>query len=186
MKEQDRWVAQTLNEKLEARKEAVNQKRREPTALQIGSKVWYQPERQPGTDKLEPRWKGPAVVLERVGDHSYVVELQPGKRQPAHRSQLKPHMEDLYSTTPVPLYFWCGKAQELEVGPDEWEVERVLNHRHENGKTEFLVRWKGFGPEEDQWEPLGNFFFRINKDVVAYCVENGVDLDVKELLELMK
>jgi hypothetical protein len=35
----------------------------------------------------------------------------------------------------------------------EFEVERILNSERRNRKVLFLVRWKGEGPESDQWEP---------------------------------
>ena len=106
--------------------------------------MWYRPERQPGTDKLEPMWKGPGLVVSRVGNHSYEVELRPGARQPAHRSQLKPHSEDEFAGMPLPMYYFTGKASELEATPDEWEVKAIVDHRRgASGKLEFLVEWEG-------------------------------------------
>jgi len=34
-------------------------------------------------------------------------------------------------------------------GEEEWEVEKILNKRKEQGKNKYLVRWKGFTAERD-------------------------------------
>ena len=34
-----------------------------------------------------------------------------------------------------------------------FEVERVVDHRLAGGTIEFLLRWKGYGPEDDTWTP---------------------------------
>jgi len=41
-------------------------------------------------------------------------------------------------------------------GHEEWEVEKILQHRIRNRKREFLVRWKGFTQGDDTWEPEAN------------------------------
>lgn len=33
-----------------------------------------------------------------------------------------------------------------------FEVEKLIKHRGRKGNREFLVRWKGFPPEDDTWE----------------------------------
>ena len=58
-------------------------------------------------------------MRERVDSNSYVVEVAQGMMKEAHRSQLKPHMEDTLSETPLPLYYFSGKAAPLELGPYE-------------------------------------------------------------------
>ena len=122
MERVDRKVARKLNELHAKRAEQVNKRRREPPNLLEGTKVWYKLERRPETDKLAPLWKGPGIVLERIGEHSYVVELGPGVRQEAHRSQLKPYREDYANEDPFPLFYFSSKAEEVEVGPDEYIV----------------------------------------------------------------
>ncbi|XP_018619457.1 chromodomain Y-like protein 2 [Scleropages formosus] len=37
---------------------------------------------------------------------------------------------------------------------DLYEVERIVDkRRNKKGKWEYLIRWKGYGPSEDTWEP---------------------------------
>lgn len=35
-------------------------------------------------------------------------------------------------------------------------VQRILDKKLEKGKAQYLVRWKGFGPKDDTWEPAEN------------------------------
>ncbi len=35
-----------------------------------------------------------------------------------------------------------------------WELERVVDHATRRGKTYYLVRWKGYGPQYDKWLKL--------------------------------
>ena len=49
-------------------------------------------------------------------------------------------------------------ADEVDDTP-QYGVERLLNHRLKKGcknNLEFLVRWEGYGPESDSWEPRVN------------------------------
>ena len=38
----------------------------------------------------------------------------------------------------------------------EWEAEKILDHRKQQNRHEFLVHWKGFPPDDDSWEPIEN------------------------------
>ncbi|PAA66028.1 hypothetical protein BOX15_Mlig017863g3 [Macrostomum lignano] len=38
----------------------------------------------------------------------------------------------------------------------EFMVEKILAMRRRHGKRQFKIRWKGYGPEEDTWEPEEN------------------------------
>ncbi|KAM8977246.1 transcription factor SOX-13 [Pelodytes ibericus] len=42
------------------------------------------------------------------------------------------------------------------VGSDEYEVDKIVNSWLRRGCLEYLILWKGFGPEERTWKPISN------------------------------
>jgi hypothetical protein len=40
----------------------------------------------------------------------------------------------------------------LEDGSEEFEVEKILDHRRMKRGVKYLVRWKGYGVGDDTWE----------------------------------
>jgi len=45
---------------------------------------------------------------------------------------------------------------EIVNGELEYEVEGILDSRIQRSKLQYLVEWKGYGPEERTWEPVEN------------------------------
>ena len=44
------------------------------------------------------------------------------------------------------------------LGDDIFIVEKILKKkRMEDGEVRYLVKWEGYGAEENTWEPPGNF-----------------------------
>ncbi|KNZ76407.1 Chromobox like protein, partial [Termitomyces sp. J132] len=37
-----------------------------------------------------------------------------------------------------------------------YEVDEILNSRIVRGRLQYLVRWKGYEPEDDTWKPQKN------------------------------
>ncbi|EFO24116.2 hypothetical protein LOAG_04364 [Loa loa] len=47
-------------------------------------------------------------------------------------------------------------SDEDELDDDEFEVDRILNVAAMDGEVKYQVRWKGYGSDEDSWEPEWN------------------------------
>lgn len=51
----------------------------------------------------------------------------------------------------------------MSAGVERFEVQEIVDTRVVDDHREFLVRWKGYAPEEDTWEPAAG----IDADVIA-------------------
>jgi hypothetical protein len=106
--------------------------------------------------KLDQKWRGPFKVVKRVGEGAYQIDLPPHWK--GHRTFNKGRIKKFKTPT--------FKSQEqLPQRPEpalvngrelEYEVQEILAERRNGARTEFLVRWEGYGPEDDTWEPTTN------------------------------
>ena len=46
-------------------------------------------------------------------------------------------------------------------------MEEILDERARAGGKEYLVRWRGYGEEEDTWEPEENIHHSLVKEFLA-------------------
>ena len=99
----------------------------------------------------------------------------------AHRIMLKRHVVDEYHGDPIPLFYHKRTMVEEDAQPDMWLTEKILGHK-KNAKGDLLFRTKWQGSDEITWEPIGNFFHVYSADLISYCKEKGLCLDVAKYL----
>jgi hypothetical protein len=120
----------------------------EPTEFAVGDFVLVSyPERAP--TKLHPRWFGPVKVIKREG-HRYVCE------------DLRTKLPREYNVERLKKYVPDPARENLAVAAvdlEEFVVDSIVAHQgspKKKSKMMFLVRWQGYGPEADTWEPYAN------------------------------
>jgi hypothetical protein len=104
--------------------------------------------------KFMPRYDGPYTVTDAAPEISTVTLDLPDNRwmfPTFHTSQVLPFVEN--DTTLFP-------SHELECPPpvvidseQEFFINRILDEPKCGRGMQYLVRWSGYGPEEDRWLP---------------------------------
>ena len=153
----------------------------------VGDKVLVErpKEHRKGQDKLNTIWEGPVLVAEINGPHTITAQVGPTKRKALHLDQVKSFLEDLFGR-PTPLY-WTAKqktaAKASEGLEDSYDVDKILDDKvDKNGVHKFLVRWEGYGEEEDSWEPPSQFFPGLCLPFVEYAQEKGISFEMSKFL----
>lgn len=104
--------------------------------------------------KLGPRFLGPFKVIKIVNPVAYKLKLPPTmKIHPVfHVSQLQEWRRD----SEFPAHRPPSRPRPLNAAGDVYRVERLLDARQVGGRLQYLVKWDGYGPEENTWEPPQN------------------------------
>jgi hypothetical protein len=101
--------------------------------------------------KLDHKRLGPFQLIERINDVTFRLELPSNIRlsNTFHVSLLEPTTQafmDNYKT-PQPIFV---------DDHEEFEVEKILDHKVIQGLDYFLVKWSNYDDANNTWEPSGN------------------------------
>ncbi|QRW17243.1 Retrotransposable element Tf2 protein [Rhizoctonia solani] len=118
----------------------------------VGEKVWLDGKNvvlRTNSNKLDPKRLGLFKVTEKISSHAYRLRLPDtlkihdvfyvGLLSKAHKSPSQP-----FPKKPPP---------ETIEGEEEYEVEQIIDSKRQQGKWFYLIKWKGYGPEDNSWEP---------------------------------
>ncbi|KAK1789716.1 hypothetical protein P4O66_015612, partial [Electrophorus voltai] len=174
--EADRWCQesewtweethQNLCRAIPGYKRKADKKRGETPKYEIRQKVWASTRdgRAGATGKLKARYEGPYSTTGRVNEVTYRVGLT-GSSQASrafHVSSLKPVREgpfteegDSPEIPPLPL---------VMAEDPVYRVHSLLNSRRRGWGLQYLVDWKGYGPEEHCWVPASQV---LDPDLIA-------------------
>jgi hypothetical protein len=124
-----------------------------PRTLAVDEKVWLSAAHlrtSRPSKKLDQKRIGPFRIVERIGLQAYRLELPTTMKihDVFHVSLLEPAKQNVIPdrTQPPPL------PVELE-SVTEYEVEDILDSRVRHRKLQYLVKWVGYPPFENSWEP---------------------------------
>ena len=102
-------------------------------------------------NKVKPKWSGPYEVIQIVSKNVYIVESLVGKRKMYHASYLWFYEPKGYVPTEEVRNIFLQDQGELE-------IEKIANWKQNANGIFLLVKWLGFGPEQDSWEPIAHMF----------------------------
>jgi len=133
-------------------KRQFNKKRQNPQGLKVGDNMWLEnkniQQNQP-LKKLNNKRYRPFRISKDIGSKVFQLELSEGWA--IHNV----FNEDLLTQCVEPKF--KGQYKKLAPPPTiineekEYEVEEVRKYRKWGKRTQYLVHWKGYGDEHNQW-----------------------------------
>jgi len=127
-----------------------------PIEFSAGDKVWLSSlniSTQRPSKKLDWKRLGPFTILERIGTQAYRLQLPSSmKVHPVfHVSLLEP-----YVPSTIPNRTRPPPPPVIVDSQVEYEVEEILDSKYIRKSLYYLVKWKGYDPCDNTWEPASS------------------------------
>ena len=130
-------------------------------------------------------WYVPGVIMRKVGQDVYAVQVGDNKILDRDHTQLRPRAPDPCGR-PVTFEFTAGDVDSDDDGEDDdFTAERILADKPDPGTPGgrfYKVRWKEFVASRDWWEPPSSFVPRYTTVWMEYLKKWNISLDVKDVL----
>ncbi|CAJ0967038.1 unnamed protein product, partial [Ranitomeya imitator] len=127
----------------------ANRRRCVGPRLRVGDLVWLSSRYVPmkvSSPKFKPRFIGPYKISEVLNPVSFRLDLPASFaiHNVFHRSLLRRYVAPMVPSVDPP-------APVLVEGELEYVVEKILDSRVSRRKLQYLVKWKGYGQEDNSW-----------------------------------
>ncbi|CAJ0947576.1 unnamed protein product, partial [Ranitomeya imitator] len=127
----------------------ANRRRCVGPRLRVGDLVWLSSRHVPmkvSSPKFKPRFIGPYKISEVLNPVSFRLDLPASFaiHNVFHRSLLRRYVAPMVPSVDPP-------APVLVEGELEYVVEKILDSRVSRRKLQYLVKWKGYGQEDNSW-----------------------------------
>ena len=102
--------------------------------------------------KLRLRFIGPFRIVKQMSPDNFKLDLPDNLRihNNFHVNLLKPYIPN--DSTLFPNRTVSPPEPIQMIGHVEYEVERIIDIRRRHGRTQYLIKWKGYSEHESTWE----------------------------------
>jgi len=131
-----------------------------------------------GARKMLALWLGPFEILARTSNVNYELKIPEHYHfHPVfHVSMLRPCYDNGYNEEQPPMIIIDGE--------EEFELSQILQHRPLNkqrgdSNIKYLIKWKGYGPVYNNWEPESMIKHRAPDTLSEYWDEVAAEQAVQ-------
>jgi len=142
--------------------------------FKIGDKVLLEARNLniPGTIRFfQQKRLGPFTIIEQIGPIAYRLKLPlKWKIHPVFHASLLTH----YHENDIHGPNYERPSPDIIEGSEEFEVEKIIQHRKIGNQWQYFVKWKGYPSADNSWEPESNLD-NAEDTLVQYKMKKKLD-----------